>query len=382
VEKTVKLMQVTKAKVPDFDAEVMKRNKGYGGSILNSMQSAPNILNIHFLFCLKDVQTGWTMDARKAYLGELKTLLSKKGGNMFTGYINKIRESAIASVPEKDRVALQYLMGAVKTIDLSKLPKAKGPPVAWTVESGLKVLQEEPLAGRNLANGKKMFSAGMCVACHRFGTEGGGIGPDLTNLAKRSDYKSMLESILEPNLVVSDQFQAHVLTMKDGSTVTGRIISDQNGELDLVQSGFEPTKLTNVKKANIESMKASTASMMPPGLINTMNAEEVKDLIAYFVSQGNSRHPVYKKPRKDMAKLNIKLISAIYGVANDAKKQVDVTKILQRRLDSFDYDFTITNDVAGKDPAPGIVKNLVIRYSIQGKTVTKTVGENNTIPWQ
>ena len=47
------------------------------------------------------------MKDRKVYLGELKTLLTKKGGNMFTGYINKIRESAIASVPEKDRVGLQ-----------------------------------------------------------------------------------------------------------------------------------------------------------------------------------------------------------------------------------------------------------------------------------
>ena len=68
VEKTVSLMQTTKAKVPDFDAEVMKRNKGYGARILSSMESNPNILNIHFLFCLKDVQKGWTMDHRKVYL--------------------------------------------------------------------------------------------------------------------------------------------------------------------------------------------------------------------------------------------------------------------------------------------------------------------------
>ena len=77
VEKTVSLNATTKVKVPDFDAEVMKRNKGYGGRILSSMESNPNILNIHFLFCLKDVQKGWTMDHRKVYLAELKTLMSK-----------------------------------------------------------------------------------------------------------------------------------------------------------------------------------------------------------------------------------------------------------------------------------------------------------------
>ena len=122
VEKTVSLMQTTKAKVPDFDAEVMKRNKGYGARILSSMESKLNILNIHFLFCLKDVQKGWTMDHRKVYLAELKTLMSKKGGNMFTGYIEKIRNSAIASVPEKDKASLQYLMGEVNSIDFANLP--------------------------------------------------------------------------------------------------------------------------------------------------------------------------------------------------------------------------------------------------------------------
>jgi hypothetical protein len=121
-------MKTTKAKIPDYDIEVMKRHAGYGGKIIGTMQQdvTPNVLNIHFLFCLKDVQKGWTMNDRKAYLGELQNLMTKKGGNMFTGYIQKIRESAIASVPEKDRVSLQYLMGTVKSIDLARLPKAEG----------------------------------------------------------------------------------------------------------------------------------------------------------------------------------------------------------------------------------------------------------------
>ncbi|MFT5121894.1 MAG: putative heme-binding domain-containing protein [Kiritimatiellia bacterium] len=375
VKKTIALMQTTKATVPDFDPEVMKRNGGYGGSILSSMESAPNILNIHYLFCLKDVQTGWTMDDRKVYLGELKTLLTKKGGNMFTGYIDKIRESAIASVPEKDKMALQYLMGDVKSIDLSTLPKAEGPAVAWTVESALKMLKDEPLTGRSLANGKKMFSAGLCVACHRYGPEGGGIGPDLTNLAKRSDYKSILESILEPNLVVSEQFEQHELSMKDGSTIMGRIVGDEDGEYALVQSGFEPLKLKKVKKSEVASKKGSKLSMMPPALINTMNAEELKDLVAYFVSEGNSRHPIYRSGKK----LDIKLISAVYGEPGNPKKQMDVLKKIQSQLDAWKYDFEMSNTLAGKDPASGVVKVLELKYSYNGKVVSKKVKENGTV---
>ena len=299
VAKTIALMKITKTKASEFDAEVMKRSRGRGGVILASMETAPNTLNMHYLFCLKDVKTGWSTDNRKFYFSWVKGLLEKSGGNMFKSYLAEIRRTAIESVPAKDRLALQYLLGDIKNIDLAKLPKAQGPGVAWTVESALDVLNKEPLAGRNFANGKKMFSAGMCVVCHNFAKEGGGIGPDLNNLAKRSDYRSILESTLNPNLVVSDQFEQHELKMKDGSTVLGRVVSEKDGVLSLVQSGFAPNTLTKVNKADVVSTKGSKISMMPPGLINSMNAEELKDLIAYLVSQGNPRHSVYRRPRQN-----------------------------------------------------------------------------------
>ena len=367
VRKTIALMKTTKAQIPDFNSEIMKRNKNYGGKILSTMGAdvTPNVLNIHLLFCLKDVQAGWTMKDRKSYLGELQNLMTKKGGNMFTGYIQKIRESAIASVPEKDRISLQYLMGEVKSVDLAKLPRAQGPGVAWTVDSALQVLNKEVLAGRDYINGKKMFSAGLCVACHRFGNEGGGVGPDLTNLAKRSDYKSILESTLQPNLVVSEQFEQHELKMKDGSVVMGRIVIDEKDSYSLVQSGFEPLKLKKVKKADVASKKGSKLSMMPPALINSMNADELKDLIAYFVSQGNYRHPVYKRP-KPTKKLGIEITTAIYGVEGNAQRSMDVSKTIKQYLDAREYEFEITNTFTGRDPAPGIPKVLLLKYNFNG----------------
>lgn len=377
VRKTVSLMKTTKAKIPDFNTDIMKRNKNYGDRILSTMNAdaTPNILNIHLLFCLKGVKDGWTMEDRKAYLGELQTLMTKKGGNMFTGYIQKIRESAIASVPEKDRISLQYLMGEVKSIDLAKLPKAKGPGVAWTVESALKLLKQEPLAGRSHPNGKKMFSAGLCVACHKFGNEGGGVGPDLTNLAKRSDYKSILESTIHPNMVVSEQYEQHELQMKDGSVVMGRVVTEENGDYSLVQSSLEPLNLTKIKKSKVASKKGSKISMMPGGLINSMNAEELKDLIAYFVSAGDRKHKVFRS----LKKLKIELISALYGQDNNPDRQLDVKSKIQKQLNEMQYDFDMTNKFAGKDPAGGVVKTLNLKYKLDGKTYTKKIRENGVV---
>jgi putative heme-binding domain-containing protein len=377
VRKTIALMKTTKAEIPDFNSEIMKRNKNYGGKILSSMGAdvTPNVLNIHLLFCLKDVQAGWTMNDRKSYLGELQNLMTKKGGNMFTGYIQKIRESAIASVPEKERISLQYLMGEVKSVDLAKLPRAKGPGVAWTVDSALQILNKEVLAGRDYSNGKKMFSAGLCVACHRFGNEGGGVGPDLTNLAKRSDYKSILESTIHPSMVVSEQFEQHELTMKDGSIVMGQVVAEENGEYSLVQSGLDPLNLKKIKVSDVKSKKGSKISMMPGGLINSMNAEELKDLIAYFVSAGDKKHKIFRP----LEKLQIELISAIYGEAGNPKRQMDVRKIIQKQLNDWQYDFSMTNKLAGKDPAGGTVKVLDLKYKLNGKTYSKKIRENGTV---
>jgi hypothetical protein len=62
--------------------------------------------------------------------------------------------------------------------------------------------------------------------------------------------------------------------------------------------------------------------MMPGGLINSMNANEVKDLVAYFVSGGDRKHKVYRSGKK----LEIELVSALYGEDGNPKKQMDVKK--------------------------------------------------------
>ena len=70
--------------------------------------------------------------------------------------------------------------------------------------------------------------------------------------------------------------------------------------------------------------------------------DEPKDLIAYFVSvdKGGNIPP--------LKKLQIELISAIYGEAGNPKRQMDVRKVIQRQLDDWQYDFSITNKLAGK----------------------------------
>ena len=47
-----------------------------------------------------------------------------------------------------------------------------------------------------------------------------------------------------------------------------------------------------------------------------------------------------------------------YGEAGNPKRQMDVRKVIQKQLDDWQYDFSMTNKLAGKDPAGGTVKVL------------------------
>ena len=45
----------------------------------------------------------------------------------------------------------------------------------------------------------------------------------------------------------------------------------------------------------IAGPKAGTVSMMPPGLINTMNKEDILDLLAYLISGGDRKHELFDR---------------------------------------------------------------------------------------
>jgi hypothetical protein len=87
----------------------------------------------------------------------------------------------------------------------------------WTL-SELSMGIDQALRGRNFQRGREMFAAAACFKCHRFDSEGGIIGPDLTGVGKRFTNQYLVESLIEPNKVISDQYQATVFVLHDGRT--------------------------------------------------------------------------------------------------------------------------------------------------------------------
>ena len=130
--------------------------------------------------------------------------------------------------------------------------------------------------------------------CHRMGEEGGSVGPELTAVSSRFSRRDILESILEPSKVISEQYANTDITLNNGSTVSGRVVSETADKLVLRPSMLAP-EMQEVSKADIKSREVSKVSPMPPGLVNLLTKDEILDLLAYFEASGHAEGAPFKK---------------------------------------------------------------------------------------
>lgn len=292
VGKTIALMKSTTTAAMAYDKALLARHE-YGDAILKAMANTPNTRNIHYAYSLRRVQAGWTLDDRKYFFTWLQDTLQKDGGKSFAGYIRAIRDDAIAHLTPADAASVSWLLGDIAKVDLGTLPQPKGPPGGWTTDSAL-ALFADGLRGRDHEQGKQMFAAGRCIACHRFRGEGGYAGPDLGSVGKRFSIRDILVAICEPSQSISDQYQASKVVLADGGVQYGRVIRRDDRELAIATDPYDLSVLTRWKLAEIATVEPSPVSMMPPATIALMNRDEVMDLIAYLVSGGDRKHEVFR----------------------------------------------------------------------------------------
>ena len=140
-----------------------------------------------------------------------------------------------------------------------------------------------------------MFAAALCSQCHRLGADGGAQGPDLSGIGARTAPADLLTSVIDPSAVVSDQYANSVIGRVDGGKTIGRILSEEGDKLQLAVNPFDFSVQVAVNSSDILSIDRSRESPMPVGLLNSLNAEEVADLVAYLVSGGNPKDKLYAK---------------------------------------------------------------------------------------
>jgi putative heme-binding domain-containing protein len=106
---------------------------------------------------------------------------------------------------------------------------------------------------------------------------------------------NLREALVEPSKVISDQYKASVINTAAGQNITGKIVSEVNGKLTVVTDPEDSTKVAEIDKDDVVSLRASNLSLMPEKLLNELNENEVLDLLAFMLSRGDPNHPMFKK---------------------------------------------------------------------------------------
>jgi hypothetical protein len=68
----------------------------------------------------------------------------------------------------------------------------------------------------------------------------------------------------------------------------------RNNEYWVNTDMMKPSTVTIVKAEDLTSIEPSSISMMPPGLINTMDKEDILDLMAYLIAGGKPDHELFR----------------------------------------------------------------------------------------
>ena len=100
---------------------------------------------------------------------------------------------------------------------------------------------------------------------------------------------------VQTNKVISDQYRAVIVETKSGKLISGKIVSENPNSLLVLTDPEDSTKVIDIKKSDVEMVKPSPISLMPAKLIDSLNKNEVFDLLAYMLSKGDPNSAYFSK---------------------------------------------------------------------------------------
>jgi len=270
---------------------------------------------MQYLFYLRYVREGWSIEQREAWFGGLQRAEQKQGARDYYSVLKRVREDFVASLP-REQLDQLLAKGVIRASTPSSATANVGPlaPRERAGERGkelsknqqanaaqlsapsgsaqIKFVKEwrmddfdvsQPLTGRSFEKGMAAFRVAQCILCHRFGNEGGLAGPDLSAVGSRFDRRALLESVLEPSKVIDEKFRNTRFTLKNGTSIAGMVEREDPEKLSVRETPFAE-KVIELVKANIVRREPSLVSPMPEGLVNILDREGILDLLALLES--------------------------------------------------------------------------------------------------
>lgn len=133
-------------------------------------------------------------------------------------------------------------------------------------------------------DGRAQFLTGsslQCRNCHRLGTQGRSLGPDLDGVGKKYSRQQLLDSILQPSRNIDPKFMMHLVETTDGRVFTGLLLKKDATEVVLKDA---QAKELRFDASEVELLAPQQKSLMPDLLWQDMTAQELADLLAFLAS--------------------------------------------------------------------------------------------------
>lgn len=146
----------------------------------------------------------------------------------------------------------------------------------------------------NVEHGAALFKQ-HCANCHTLFGAGGKVGPDLTS-ADRNNTQFLADNIVDPSRVIRPEFLAFVCVTKDGRTLTGLVTDETANTLTLV----DEKNRTTLRRDEIDDIKVSDKSLMPEGLLDPLDDQQIRDLFAFLQQSEPKKSTNEESPRPDL----------------------------------------------------------------------------------
>jgi putative heme-binding domain-containing protein len=119
-----------------------------------------------------------------------------------------------------------------------------------------------------------------CAPCHKIGTEGGNIGPNLDGVSKWGP-NALATKIIDPNRNISEAFRNYTLKLKDGKVLSGLYRRDEGAIMVFADASGQEF---NVAKNDVAERTASKFTLMPDNFRNKLSQTEFNAIVNYLIN--------------------------------------------------------------------------------------------------
>jgi putative heme-binding domain-containing protein len=121
-----------------------------------------------------------------------------------------------------------------------------------------------------------------CMSCHSLSKAGGEVGPDLSSIGQTSPPDYIVNSILNPDQAIKEQYHTLVVLTREGQVFHG-IVADRDDQRIVLKDATGTQRTVPVE--SIEEQKPG-GSLMPKGLANLITKAEFHDLVRFLSELG------------------------------------------------------------------------------------------------